>query len=188
MPDPVLNRSNTRANPAIARYQNTIPCWHRERAAGTVSSVNDVSLKGQAAELMAALGAVNRAARRAIRHGTGAVALPPGRSELLRLVARHPGLSVAEAAVELGLAPNSVSTMVGKLTAESLITRERHADDGRSARLTATAAGTERIAHWRDLRADLAARALAGLDPADRRLITEATGALGRLAKLMEEP
>jgi len=55
---------------------------------------------------------VQRVTRRAVRGSAYAEPLPPARSELLRLTARRPGISVAEAAQELRLAPNSVSTMV----------------------------------------------------------------------------
>ena len=83
-----------------------------------VSSVKDVSVasgsraaderaKAEAADLLAALGAIRRVARRAVRLSPDAEALPPARSELLRLAARRPGISVAEAAQELRLAPNS---------------------------------------------------------------------------------
>ena len=163
-----------------------------------VSSVNDVSVqptasstgaraKGEAAELLAAIGAVQRAARRAVRGSAYAEPLPPARSELLRLTARRPGISVAEAAQELRLAPNSVSTMVSKLTADGLLTRDRATADGRSVRLTVTSKGAARIEQWRDIRVELAGRALARLPASDWRAITAAVPALARLAERMEE-
>jgi DNA-binding MarR family transcriptional regulator len=159
-----------------------------------VSSVNEVSsrtaderAKAEAAELLTALGAIRRVARRAVRHSPYAEALPPARSELLRLTARRPGLSVAEAAHELRLAPNSVSTMVTQLTADGLLSRDRATADGRSVRLTVTDKGTARIAQWRDTRSELAARALGELDEADRETIRAAVPALTRLAERMEE-
>ena len=39
---------------------------------------------------------------------------------MLRLVGRQPGISVREAATELGLVPNTASTLVSKLTADGL--------------------------------------------------------------------
>ncbi len=169
-----------------------------------VSSVNDVSsarhaqarcasagaaeqAKAEAAELLAAMGAVRRVARRAVRVSADAQALPPARSELLRLTARRPGISVAEAAQELRLAPNSVSTMVSKLTADGLLSRGRAASDGRCAQLTVTDEGTARIRQWHDIRADLAGRALEELGAADRQAIRAAVPALARLAEQMEE-
>lgn len=143
--------------------------------------------KGEAAELMAAMGAVRRVARRAVRNSALADPLPPTRSELLRLAARRPGIGVAEAAAEMHLAPNSVSTMVSKLAEDGLLNRGRVANDGRSVRLTVTEAGAARIAQWRDIRTDLAGRALARLPSADQQAIIAAIPALARLAEQMEE-
>ena len=143
--------------------------------------------KGEAAELLAAIGAVQRVARRAVRGAAYAEPLRPARSELLRLTARRPGISVAEAAQELRLAPNSVSTMVSKLAADGLLSRDRAAADGRSVRLTVTDKGAARVEQWRDIRADLAVRALERLPASDRRAIRMAVPALARLAERMEE-
>ena len=151
-----------------------------------VSSAAGDPAKTEAAELLAAMGAIRRVARRAVRSSVIAEALPPARSELLRLTARRPGISVAEAAQELRLAPNSVSTMVSKLTADGLLARDRSDSDGRSVRLTVTPMGTERIAQWQDIRADAAGRALGLLDEADRQAIQAAIPALSRLAEQME--
>ena len=141
----------------------------------------------EAAQLLAAIGAVRRFARRAVRTSVHAAPLPPARSELLRLAARRPGIGVAEAAAELRLAPNSVSTMVSKLTEDGLLNRGRVASDGRSVRLTVTEAGAARIEQWQDIRTDLAGRALDRLAPADRQAIVAAIPALTRLAEQMEE-
>ena len=153
--------------------------------------MNDVSsplerAKSEAAQLLAAMGAVRRVARRAVRQ-TVADPLPPARSELLRLAARRPGIGVAEAAAELRLAPNSVSTMVSKLTEDGLLNRGRVASDGRSVRLTVTEAGAARVEQWHDIRTDLAGRALDRLTPADRQALVAAIPALTRLAEQMEE-
>jgi DNA-binding MarR family transcriptional regulator len=143
--------------------------------------------KAEAAELLAAVGAVRRVARRAVRNSAYAGALPPARSELLRLTARRPGLSVAEAAHELRLAANSVSTMVSQLAADGLISRGRGAADGRQIRLTVTDKGAKRVAQWRDVRAEVTGRSLETLPEADRQSIRAAIPALKRLAALMEE-
>lgn len=154
----------------------------------TVSSVNEVSAGGRAdaAELLAAIGAIRRVARRAVRNSADAEPLPPARSELLRLAARRPGLSVAEAAQELRLAPNSVSTMVSQLAADGLLSRGRVEGDGRMVRLSVTDRGAARIAQWRDARAEITGRALDVLGEADRRSIRGALPALARLAERME--
>jgi len=143
--------------------------------------------KAEAAALLAAMGAVRRVARRAVRASAQATALPPARSELLRLAARRPGIGVAEAAAELSLAPNSVSTMVSKLADDGLLSRDRLASDGRSVRLTITEAGRARIEQWQDIRTDLAGRAIGLLSGADRRSLVAAIPALTRLAEQMEK-
>jgi DNA-binding MarR family transcriptional regulator len=136
--------------------------------------------------LLAAIGAVRRVARRAVRGSAQADPLPPARSELLRLAARRPGIGVAEAAAELRLAPNSVSTMVSKLAEDGLLSRGRDASDARSVRLTVTEEGAARVHQWRDIRTDLASRALEELSVADRSALTAAIPALNRLAECME--
>jgi DNA-binding MarR family transcriptional regulator len=151
------------------------------------SALEAEQAKAAAAELMVAMGAVRRVARRAVRTTAHADPLPPARSELLRLAARRPGIGVAEAAAEMHLAPNSVSTMVSKLTEDGLLTRGRVASDGRSVRLTVTEAGAARVDQWRDIRADLAGRAFGRLTPADRQAIAAAVPALTRLAEQMED-
>jgi DNA-binding MarR family transcriptional regulator len=143
--------------------------------------------KAEADELLRSTGAVLRVARRAVRAAAHAQALPPARSELLRLAARRPGISVAEAAAELRLAPNSVSTMVSKLAEDGLLSRGRGASDGRSVQLTVTDAGLARIGQWRDIRADLAGRAIERLSADEREALRAAIPALTRLAGLMEE-
>jgi DNA-binding MarR family transcriptional regulator len=136
--------------------------------------------------LLSAIGQVHRMARRAVRQAWEEDPLPPAQSELLRLAASRPGITVADAAQDLRLAPNTVSTLVGKLTAAGLLTRSRGAQDARVALLTITDAARQRLAQWHDLRADLAGQALARLSPADRRALTAALPALLRLAEGME--
>ena len=133
------------------------------------------------------MGAVRRVARRAVRTSAVADPLPPARSELLRLAVRRPGIGVAEAAAELHLAPNSVSTMVSKLAEDGLLNRDRGANDGRSVRLTVTEAGAARVEQWRDIRTDLVGRALHRLPAVDQRAIAAAIPALARLAEQMEQ-
>jgi DNA-binding MarR family transcriptional regulator len=146
----------------------------------------EARVSNTAAELLTAIGAVRRVARRAVRLAWGDEPLPPAQSELLRLAAARPGLSVADAAHELRLAPNTVSTLVGRLTAAGLLSRARAEGDGRSVRLTVTGKAAKRIAGWRDLRAELAGRALDRLAAEDRKALADAVPALLRLAAQLE--
>jgi DNA-binding MarR family transcriptional regulator len=135
--------------------------------------------------LLGAISLVHRMARRAVRQAWEQDPLPPAQSELLRLAASMPGITVADAAQELRLAPNTVSTLVGKLTAAGLLVRSRDSRDARVALLTITDAARQRLVQWRDMRADLAGQALARLSAADRRALAAALPALIRLAEGM---
>jgi len=137
----------------------------------------------EAADLLAAISAVRRTARQAVRKAWRDEPLPTAQSELLRLVADRPGISVADAARELRLAPNTVSTLVGRLAGQGLLGRERAPGDARSIRLSVTPRARQRIADWRDLRADLTQHALAELTEPDRRALADAVPALLRLAE-----
>jgi DNA-binding MarR family transcriptional regulator len=135
------------------------------------------------AELLSAISAVHRTARRAVRQAWQAEPLPTAQVELLRLAAARPGISVTEAAQELRLAPNTVSTLVGRLTAQGLLRRERTHPDGRAVRLAVTGKAQRRLKDWRDLRGELAQAAIAQLDPADQDTLASAAPALRRLAE-----
>jgi DNA-binding MarR family transcriptional regulator len=139
-----------------------------------------------AAEFLTAVSSVRWAARRAVHGSRQAEPLPPAQSELLRLTARMPRLTVAEAAQELRLAPNTVSTLIGKLADQGLLRRVPSSTDGRSVLLEVTAKARKRLAEWRDLRAELAGRALAGLPGQDRAALAAAIPAMLRLAERME--
>jgi DNA-binding MarR family transcriptional regulator len=149
-------------------------------------AVSALPAAGPAAELLAAISAIRRTARRVVRLAWAQQPLPPAQSELLRLAAARPGITVAEAARELHLAQNTVSTLVGRLTAQELLSRGRHAADGRTALLTVTGKAERRLAEYRDLRAELTDRALAQLSPGDQRALSATVPALRRLAERME--
>ena len=139
-----------------------------------------------AAELLTAISVIRRTARRAARQAWTQEPLPPAQSELLRLTAARPGISVADAAQELRLAPNTVSTLVGRLTDAGLLSRERGAQDARTALLAVTDKARRRLAEFRDLRAELAGQALARLTQQDQQALAAAVPALLRLAEQME--
>jgi DNA-binding MarR family transcriptional regulator len=139
-----------------------------------------------ASELLEATGLVRRTIRRALRQTAAPEPLPATHCELLRLAESRPGITVAEAAQELRLAPNTVSTLVGKLTSGGLLSRSRGTTDGRTALLTVTTSARQRLAGRRDLRAELTGQALGRLSQADRQALAAAVPALIRLAEEME--
>lgn len=98
-----------------------------------------------AVELFATVGRFRRQARRAGgAPGVGA-GLPESQAELLRLVGRQPDISVRRAADELGLAPNTASTLVSRLSNDGLLVRSVDPNDRRVGRLRLTASA-QRIA------------------------------------------
>jgi DNA-binding MarR family transcriptional regulator len=90
------------------------------------------------AELFSVVGRFRRQLRRSTGSGFDASGLTQSQAELLRLVGRQPGISVRAAAVELGLVPNTASTLVSKLVADGLLIRTVDADDRRVGRLRLT--------------------------------------------------
>jgi DNA-binding MarR family transcriptional regulator len=105
--------------------------------------------------------------------------------EVLVLVESHGECRVGEAAAELGLAANTVSSIVTRLVVAGLLTRTPDRRDRRAARLTLTAAGTRRLTAWRDQRRAVVVEALGALADADRAAVLAALPALGRLADAM---
>jgi DNA-binding MarR family transcriptional regulator len=167
------------------------PSWPDEAGQGLAPTGEPIpaaaTAQAAAAGLFAAISVTRRAARRAARQAWAQQPLPPAQSELLRLAAARPGITVADAAQELRLAPNTVSTLVGRLTDAGLLSRERGAQDARTALLAVTDKARKRIAEFRDLRAELAGQALAGLTAPDQRALAAAVPALLRLAQQIEE-
>jgi DNA-binding MarR family transcriptional regulator len=91
-----------------------------------------------ASELFDVVGRFRRQLRRSAGRGFDGTGLTHSQAELIRLVARAPGISVREAAGELGLVPNTASTLVSKLAADGLLIRAADADDRRVCRLRLT--------------------------------------------------
>jgi DNA-binding MarR family transcriptional regulator len=89
-------------------------------------------------EMFAVVGRFRRQLRRSAGRGFDATGLTEAQAELLRLVGRRPDISIREAAAELGLVPNTASTLVSKLASDGLITRAVDADDRRVGRLRLT--------------------------------------------------
>jgi DNA-binding MarR family transcriptional regulator len=90
------------------------------------------------AEVFRVVGRFRRQLRRSAGRGFDATGLTEAQAELLRLVGRRPDISVTEAAAELGLVPNTASTLVSKLASDGLITRAVDSDDRRVGRLRLT--------------------------------------------------
>jgi DNA-binding MarR family transcriptional regulator len=136
-------------------------------------------------------GAVGLLRRRARRIGTRPFAHQPtapttAQLELIRLVRRNPDLSVADAAAELGLAANTVSTLVRQLVEAGTLERVRDSADGRVVRLRLTPETRRRVEAWLDHRSAVTARAIAELSPDDRAALRRALPVLAAVAGALE--
>lgn len=139
-------------------------------------------------DLMDVTMAMRRLVRRRLRGVTPPPDLRPAQVELMLVVDRNPGVSVAAAARELRLADNTVSTLVNQLIRAGMLRRETDPDDRRAARLELTAAARRRIADWRDRRAHLVGARLDELPDEDQASIAAALPALRRLLARLAEP
>ena len=138
-------------------------------------------------ELMRLTAGLRRIARRRVTSELGVSPLPEAQRELLLVVEANPGIGVAAAAARLGLAGNSVSTLVNALVEAGLLVRETDPSDRRAVRLTLTAAATQRLDAWRTLRTALLGGALDKADDEDRKAIEAALPALRRLLNELRE-
>lgn len=123
------------------------------------------------------LGRLQRSARRGVGEPSQN-GLTSAQLELLSHLSNHPGSSVKEAAEALGLAPNTVSTLVGELIRIGLLERDQDAADRRVAKLNLTKPASKRITVWLKTRDTQTAEALALLTPAEREAIRGALPAL----------
>ncbi|MFI9829067.1 MarR family winged helix-turn-helix transcriptional regulator [Streptomyces sp. NPDC051913] len=138
-------------------------------------------------ELADALVGVQRLIRRRLRREMPAPQLRGAEVELLRLVVARPGIGISDAAKDLYLAGNSVSTLVNQLARQGYLVRETDPADRRAARLMPTPAAEARLGEWRRRRADLVRQQVARLDEADRDALAAAVPALRLLAGNLRE-
>ena len=139
-----------------------------------------------AAELLAGFGSIRRSGRLAGRPAELS-ALTGAQLELVRLLRRRPGISVARAAAELRLAPNTISTLVRQLTEAGLVVRRADSADRRIAHLDLTPDTRRDVDRFRDRRIALLASAIAELPSDDRLRLCEAAGVLARIAERLPE-
>jgi len=133
-------------------------------------------------DLYDVIGLLRRRSRRLVGAPLPELALSGAQLELVRVVRRNPGITVAEAARVLGLAANTVSTLVGQLIALEVVVRERDTTDRRVARLHLTSTARAGLEQWRDRRAAGTAAALAALPEAERARLAAALPTIARVA------
>jgi DNA-binding MarR family transcriptional regulator len=129
---------------------------------------------------------IRRVGRRRQGRPEELVRLAGAQLELVKLVRRSPGVSVAQAAAELGLAANTVSTLVRRLTDEGMLVRTSDPADRRIARLDLPEGLARRVGAYRDRRMVALAAAIGTLEPDEQATIAAATALLGRVADELE--
>jgi DNA-binding MarR family transcriptional regulator len=138
-------------------------------------------------DLLDALSGVRRAIRRSTHRPAFLSSLTGAQVELVRLLRRRPGLTVAEAAAELRVAPNTVSTLVRQLVEAGFVARAVDENDRRVARLNLAPAVRNKVQAWRDRRIETIEAAVGRLSPDDRERIAAAVPALARLSRELEQ-
>lgn len=137
-------------------------------------------------ELFGVVGRFRRQLRRAGR-GFDTPGLTEAQSELLRLVGRRPGVSVREAADELGLVANTASTLVSRLTSEGLLIRAVDEDDRRVCRLRLTDSAQRLADASRAARRAALAEVLARLDADQIDALTGGLEVISEMTRMLHE-
>src|SRR5689334_16268300 len=121
------------------------------------------------ADLARVLARIGRGLRYHTRAAREALDITHSEADLLRLVDRRPGIRVNDAAAELGIASNSVSTLVSQLSRSVLLERSADPLDGRAVCLRLTASASAWVTQLGNAREQTIQRALASLEEEDRR-------------------
>ncbi|MET0453944.1 MAG: MarR family transcriptional regulator [Mycobacterium sp.] len=140
-----------------------------------------------AADLFAAVGRFRRQVRRTVGRPAIGTGLPESQAELLRLVGHRQGISVRQAAAELGLAPNTASTLVSRLCADGLLVRDVDPEDRRVGRLRLTESAQRLADESRAARRAALAVALARLDAGQQDQLRDGLAVLEHLTRLLRE-
>jgi DNA-binding MarR family transcriptional regulator len=150
------------------------------------SSTTVIDQQAVADALLRQTARIRRVGRRRQGRPAELARLTGAQLELVKLVRRCPGVSVAQAAAELGLAANTVSTLVGRLTDERMLVRTPDPADRRIARLQLPERLARRVGAYRDRRMVALGAAIATLDPDQQATIAAATALLERVAGELE--
>ena len=137
-----------------------------------------------AEELLEAVGSLRRQVRGLVGRPWPDTELRASEMELIRLVRRHPSISINDAAAALGLAANSVSMLVRRLVDAEMLVRVTGDEDRRVVRLMLTPQARQRVERWRDHRHVVVADALAGLTANEQKRLQ---AALPVVEKLVEQ-
>lgn len=140
-----------------------------------------------AAAVPRVLGRFRRQLRRSAGTGYSPGKLSESQAELLRLVSHRPGISVSGAAAELGLVPNTASTLVSKLVCDGFLRREVDAADRRVCRLRLTDSAQHAMDASAAARRAVLSELLAKLDDEQVRVLGQGLEVLEEMTRMLRE-
>lgn len=138
-------------------------------------------------ELFSVVGRFRRQVRRSAGRSFESAQLTESQAELLRLVGRRPGISVSNAAAELGLVANTASTLVSKLARDGLLVRTVDPADRRIYRLELTEPAQQMADTSRAARRTLLAEVLGTLDPGEVTDLARGLEVLDNMTRILQE-
>ena len=138
-------------------------------------------------EVFGVVGRLRRQLRRSAGRGLDSGRLTESQSELLWLVGRRPGISVRRAAAELGLVPNTASTLVSKLVANGWLIRTVDETDRRACQLRLAEPTQQIVDASRAARRALMSEVLGELDDDQIESLTKGLEVLDTMTRLLQE-
>jgi len=138
-------------------------------------------------EVFGVVGRFRRRIRRSAGRGLESARLTESQSELLWLVGRRPGISVRAAAAELGLVPNTASTLVSKLVANGLLIRTVDDTDRRACQLRLAEPTQQLVDSSRVARRTLISELLNELDDEQIDSLTKGLEVLDMMTRRLQE-
>ena len=139
------------------------------------------------AEVFGVVGRFRRQFRRSAGRGLEPARLTGAQSELLWLVGRRPGISVRAAAAELGLVPNTASTLVSKLVADGLLIRTVDETDRRACQLRLAEPTQQIVDSSRAARRTLMSEVLSELNDEQIDSLTKGLEVLDMMTRRLQE-
>ena len=133
------------------------------------------------------VGRFRRPLRRSVGRGLDSARFTESQSELLLLVGREPGISVSAAAAELGLVPNTASTLVSKLVADGLLIRTVDETDRRACQLRLAEPTQQIVDSSRAARRTLMSEVLSELNDEQIDSLTKGLEVLDMMTRRLQE-
>jgi len=138
-------------------------------------------------EVFRVVGRFRRQLRGSAGRGFDSARLSGSQSELLWLVGRQPGISVNAAAAELGLVPNTASTLVSKLVSGGMLIRTVGETDRRVGQLRLAEPAQQIVDASRAARRAVLSEVLAELDDDQIESLTKGLEVLDTMTRKLQE-